>query len=175
MSTAASGRREVREGTDYIVLTRTFRAPIQDVWAAVTEPQRLERWIGTWTGDPESGEVTFRMTAEGEDVEPETYRIEVCDPPRRLRTNSLTQGPEGQEWLLDLQLSEDDGTTTLTFAQAVTDPAVVAEVGPGWEYYLDRLVAAQAGDEVGAIDFEADYFPAMAEHYRALCDGQRTG
>lgn len=64
MSTAASGRREVREGTDYIVLTRTFRAPIQDVWAAVTEPQRLERWIGTWTGDPESGEVTFRMTAE---------------------------------------------------------------------------------------------------------------
>jgi uncharacterized protein YndB with AHSA1/START domain len=140
MSTAASGRREVREGTDYIVLTRTFRAPIQDVWAAVTEPQRLERWIGTWTGDPESGEVTFRMTAEGEDVEPETYRIEVCDPPRRLRTNSLTQGPEGQEWLLDLQLSEDDGTTTLTFARA-----------------------------------EADYFPAMAEHYRALFDGQRPG
>ncbi len=165
MSTPPSGHREVREGTDYVVLTRTFRASIEDVWSAVTEPQRLERWIGTWTGDPESGEVTFRMTAEGEDVEPETYRIEVCDPPRRLRTNSWTQG---QEWLLDLQLSQDGGTTTLTFAQAVTDPAIVAEVGPGWEYYLDRLVAAQAGDEVGAIDFEADYFPAMAEHYRAL-------
>jgi hypothetical protein len=52
----------------------------------------------------------------------------------------LTQGPEGQEWLLDLQLSEDDGTTTLKFARA-----------------------------------EADYFPAMAEHYRALFDGQRPG
>ena len=27
--------------------TRTFPAPIEDVWAAVTEPERLERWIGT--------------------------------------------------------------------------------------------------------------------------------
>ena len=26
----------------------TFRAPIEDVWAAVTEPERLARWIGTW-------------------------------------------------------------------------------------------------------------------------------
>ena len=31
-------------------LTRTFRAPIEDVWAAVTEPERLARWIGTFTG-----------------------------------------------------------------------------------------------------------------------------
>ena len=36
----------------YVVFERTFRAPIDDVWAAVTEPERLERWIGTWTGDP---------------------------------------------------------------------------------------------------------------------------
>lgn len=84
----ASGYREHRDGLDYVVFERTFRAPIWDVWAAVTEPDRLERWVGTWTGDPASGEVVFRMTAEGEDVAPETYRIEVCEPPRHLRTRS---------------------------------------------------------------------------------------
>src|SRR5262245_58470367 len=47
-----------------LVLTRTFRAPVQDVWDAVTEPERLARWIGTFTGDPATGQVMFQMTAE---------------------------------------------------------------------------------------------------------------
>ena len=35
-----------------LFVDRTFQAPIEDVWAAITEPQRLARWIGTWSGDP---------------------------------------------------------------------------------------------------------------------------
>lgn len=31
-------------------LSRTFRASIDDVWAAVTEPERTARWIGPWEG-----------------------------------------------------------------------------------------------------------------------------
>ena len=53
MSTTATGRREVARRDDATSSsTRTFRAPIEYVWAAVTEPARLARWIGTWTGDP---------------------------------------------------------------------------------------------------------------------------
>ncbi len=68
MRTTPTGRRDRHGDRDYLVLERTFAAPVEDVWAAVTEPERLQRWIGTWTGDPASGQVTFRMTAEGEDV-----------------------------------------------------------------------------------------------------------
>jgi len=64
----ATGRRDDRDGTAYVVFERTFAAPIEDVWAAVTDPERLVRWIGTWSGDPSSGEIAFWMTAEGEDV-----------------------------------------------------------------------------------------------------------
>ena len=39
---------------------------------------------------------------------------------------------------------------------------------PGWEYYLDRLVAAISGQDVAAIDFGRDYHPAMSDHYRDL-------
>ena len=59
----ATGRREGRGNHSLLVLERTFRAPVVDVWAAITEPERLERWIGTWTGDPASGSVLVRMTA----------------------------------------------------------------------------------------------------------------
>ena len=44
---------------------------------------------------------------------------------------------------------------------------MAAGVGPGWEYYLDRLVAAETGGDVAAIDFD-DYHPAQSDYYRAL-------
>ncbi len=52
MNAEATGHHEIREGRDVLVLTRAFRAPIADVWAAVTESDRMARWIGTWTADP---------------------------------------------------------------------------------------------------------------------------
>jgi len=162
---AATGHRQTRNGAEYVVFTRTFRAPIEAVWAAVTEPGRLERWIGTWTGDPASGEVSFRMTAEGEDVPAETYYIDVCDEPRRLVTRSWSADDPETVWRLELDLAEADGVTTLTFAQAMDDPKMAENVGPGWDYYLDRLVAAEDGGDVTAISFD-DYYPGFADHYR---------
>ena len=141
---SATGRSEVRDGTTYLVLDRTFEAPIESVWAAVTEPDRLARWIGTWTGDPASGQVDFRMLFEGEDAPDEVFSIDECDPPRRLATRHQIPGNDFV-WRLELDLTERDGVTTLTFAQVMEDPEVAENVGPGWEYYLDRLVAAEAG------------------------------
>lgn len=53
MTISPAGRRDERAGTSYVVYTRTFAAPIDDVWAAATEPDRLVLWIGTWEGDPD--------------------------------------------------------------------------------------------------------------------------
>lgn len=159
-----TGRRDDRD-RDWIVFTRRFRAPIDDVWAAATDPDRMARWIGTWTGDPSSGRVDFAMTAEGEDVPAEPHTIEVCDPPHRLVVSTVDA--DGNTWRMRLDLTEADGTTTLVFGQQMTDPDVAASVGPGWDYYLDRLVAAEAGQDVASIDFD-DYYPALSDHYRTL-------
>ncbi|GAB3260782.1 SRPBCC family protein [Nocardioides dilutus] len=166
MSTPAdvrpTGTIELRDGRHVLVQTREFRAPIEDVWAAVTEPDRLARWIGSWTGDPESGSVRFQMLFE-EDQPGETMTIRVCEPPHRLH---LTSQAGDEVWLLDVDLTHADGVTTLTLSQ----PGVTAEqasgVGPGWEYYLDRLVAAETGADPAARDFERDYYPAMSDYYR---------
>lgn len=165
----ATGRREQRGDDTWVVLTRTFRAPIQDVWAAITEPERLARWIGRWTGDPAQGTVRFEMLFEGEGVEAEEYTIDVCDAPTRLELTSRMAYDENTPatWHLKLDLAETDGVTTLTFAQSMDDPSMAENVGPGWEYYLDRLVAAETGGDPAAIDF-GDYYPALSGYYRAL-------
>jgi uncharacterized protein YndB with AHSA1/START domain len=137
---------------------------MEDVWAAVTEPARLERWIGTFSGDPASGSVVFRMTAEGADAPAEAMEIVECDPPRLLVVIASTPGGE---WHLRVALTEADGRTLLTFTQPELDPAAAESVGPGWEYYLDRLGVALTGGDVAAIDFDRDYYPAMLPHYRA--------
>jgi len=43
MNSEPTGRREIRNGTGYVVYTREFRAPVADVWAAVIEPEWLVR------------------------------------------------------------------------------------------------------------------------------------
>ncbi|WP_275002852.1 SRPBCC family protein [Promicromonospora iranensis] len=165
----ATGHKEERADGTYVVLTRTFRAPIEDVWAAITEPDRLARWIGRWIGDPAQGSVRFEMLFEGEDVESEEYEINVCDAPNRLELTSHMAYDEHTPatWHLKLDLAEADGVTTLTFAQSMDDPAMAENVGPGWEYYLDRLVAAETGGDPATVDF-GDYYPALSGYYRTL-------
>lgn len=166
MTPSPTGRRETRDGHDSVVFERTFRAPIASVWAAVTESDRLERWVGTWTGDPGTGAVLFRMNAEGDDVKPETFTIHTCDAPHRLELSSQVEGAP-HTFSFVLELTEEGGTTTLVFSQSVPDAEMAGGVGPGWEYYLDRLVAAETGAAVAAISFD-DYYPSQSEHYRSL-------
>lgn len=147
-------------------LDRTFEAPIEDVWAAITEPERLARWLGRWRGDPADGHVLWRMGFE-DGADEHRLDIRECRPPHRL---AVTTYVGAQPWYLDADLSESDGVTTLSFSQPDVSREVVADVGPGWEYYLDRLVAAETGGDPAGIDFERDYYPAMAAHYLAERD-----
>ena len=170
MTANATGHYETRDGQDLIVLTRTFRAPISDVWAAVTESDRLSRWFGTWSGEPTSGCVQVRMNAEGEDVPEETFVIQTCEPPHHL---AVRTGQGEDAWDLALELTQSAGVTTLEFTQVIDNPAVLESVGPGWEYYLDRLVAAQTGADPSAIDFDRDYYPALSSYYTSLLPADR--
>lgn len=175
MTIAATGRREIRDGRPCLVLTRRFAAPVDAVWEAVTDPHRMERWIGTWTGDPASGEISFRMTAEGEDVPAEVHVIEECDPPHRfvVRTKdpapSEPDGTGSMVWRMSVDVHPTAEGAELTFVQDLVgaDAAVAESIGPGWEYYLDRLAAFCADADVTAIDFD-DYYPSQCARYRQL-------
>lgn len=154
-------------GAPNLVLTRTFESPAADVWRELTESARLERWIGRWEGDPKSGEVSFSMTADDPDAAPEPFTILECDPPRRF-AGDTSAGSTG--WHLWFELHSKGAVTVLMFGQRLNPGEDVGSIGPGWEYYLDRLVAAHEGWDVTPIVWD-DYFPAMQPAYERLVAG----
>ena len=152
-----------------LVLERRFAAPIDDVWLGITESARLARWFGTWTGDPASGSVMVTMTAEAEPVPPTRYVIEQCEPPRLL---AVTATDDHGTWRLRAELSDDLGETLLVFRQMELDVGAVGDVGPGWEWYLDRLTASVVGHEPpGLPAFDAEYMP-LSTAYSAMAGDQ---
>ncbi|NYF16752.1 uncharacterized protein YndB with AHSA1/START domain [Microbacterium sp. AK009] len=163
----ATGTVETIDDERHLVLRRTFSASAKKVWRDLTDPDRLERWIGTWEGDPADGRVVFRMTAEGENAPAETFTIRECDRPRRLVADTAVG--EGT-WHLWFELKEDEGETVLSFGQRLDGGEDVGSIGPGWEYYLDRLVAVRGGRDVAEIEWSA-YYPALRAQYLALDEG----
>ncbi|KRA25540.1 hypothetical protein ASD65_14775 [Microbacterium sp. Root61] len=152
------------DGRPNLILTRHFAASAAEIWRELTVSDRLERWIGRWEGDPASGTVDFFMTAESADATAEQYAILECDPPRRFAGDtSMGAGA----WHLWFELHEDAAGTTLTFGQRLNPGEDVGSIGPGWEYYLDRLVAAHDGKDVATVAWD-DYYPALKDAYQAL-------
>lgn len=121
-----TGLSRVRPDGDAIAITRRFAAPVEEVWAAISESELTARWFGTFEGDPADGYVNLVL-----EVEPTT------------------------------------AGSSLTLSHLVTDPSSIENVGPGWEYYLDRLAAALGGTDPDHVDWE-DYYPAMQPYYLAL-------
>jgi uncharacterized protein YndB with AHSA1/START domain len=149
------------EGRD-LVIVRTFRAPIEDVWASITESERTARWWGPWTGEPGAGRtIRYTMAFEAEGPASEML-IEACEPPRHLSVRAIN---DYGDWRLEAHLSESGGVTELRFTQHLDDKTNIGDVGPGWEYYLDNLVASRTGDKLP--DFN-DYYPSQKQYYLDL-------
>jgi uncharacterized protein YndB with AHSA1/START domain len=149
------------DGRD-LVLTRTFRAPIEDVWASITEPERTARWFASWSGEAGPGRtIRYRLTHEGDDVPEADMLIEACEAPRHLAVSTVD---EHGSWRLEARLAEDAGTTVLTLVHHLDAGADVGSVGPGWEFYLDMLVATRTGDPLPVFD---DYYPAQKAYFEA--------
>ncbi|WP_280377272.1 SRPBCC family protein [Nocardia wallacei] len=165
MTPKPTGRLLAAEQGRDLVLTRTYRAPVDDVWASVTESDRTARWFGPWTGEPGPGR-TIKVQMAFEEEQPwMDMHIDACEPPHRLGVSAVD---DYGAWRLELELTESGGVTELRFVHhllTADEIAQVSHVGPGWEYYLDLLGAARDGTP--HLDF-ADYFPGMAGYYEDL-------
>ena len=142
MNPPPTGRLLSTTGGRDLVITRTFEADIEDVWASISEPERTARWFAAWSGPAGVGS-TIRARLVFEEGAPEVeMRIDACEPPRLLAVSSLD---EYGSWRLEARLQQAGSTTTLEFVQHLEPGTDVGSVGPGWEYYLDQLVASPEG------------------------------
>jgi uncharacterized protein YndB with AHSA1/START domain len=159
----ANGKLAGGEGLS-IVLRRTYAAEIEQVWDAITNPERIPRWFLPVTGDLRlGGRYQFEGNAGGE--------ILRCEAPQRL-TVSWVMGdapPDSSE--VDVRLTEVEGSTELELVHtAVVDPALFGTFGPGavgvgWDGGLLGLALHLAGGGAMPEDKEAW---AMSDEARAF-------
>jgi uncharacterized protein YndB with AHSA1/START domain len=154
--------REVSEEGDLVrvQMDRRYPSPRADVWDALTDPDRIRRWMMPISGDLRvGGSFQLEGNAGGE--------ILHCERPSVLR---VTFGDPSS--LVEVRLDEDGSQTVLTLEHTVPKSlaggvAGALYVGPGWDgallglgLYLDGLVAE---DPVAAANSpEAQEFSAQS-------------
>jgi uncharacterized protein YndB with AHSA1/START domain len=158
---AAIHRGVVRDGTGdtvSVALTRTYDADADDVWDALTNPERLPRWFYPVTGELKvGGDFQFQGNAGGE--------ILRCDRPSWLQVSF--GGPDS---IVDVRLVAIDDRTTVELVHTV--PLAMAGsgagalfVGPGWDGALLGLGIHLRGETVGN-PLEAANSPEVIEFNR---------
>jgi uncharacterized protein YndB with AHSA1/START domain len=126
-----------------VVGRRTYQVDPEDAWSALTDPERIARWLMPISGDLRQGG-TFRLegNASGDILE--------CERPHRFR---VTFG--GETSFLEVRLIQGgDGGTTLEYEHTV--PIEMAQsgagalwVGPGWDGALMGLELHLSGETTG--------------------------
>jgi uncharacterized protein YndB with AHSA1/START domain len=126
-----------------VLLRRSYDAPVDDVWDAVTRPDRIKRWFMPISGELRAGG-SFQLEGNaGGD-------ILACEPPRLLKVSF--GGPTS---IVELRLTpEGDSDTVLELEHTV--PIEMAQsgagalyVGPGWDGALLGLGLFLRGEAIG--------------------------
>ena len=150
MSMTANQPSVVDAGAFTVRRTIAIAAPIEKVWAAVTEPEQLSRWFGQRTVLDElavGAGGTFSFDGYG-DVR---VRVEELDPLRAVAYRWSNQGAgeldDAHSTVFRFTLEEAGEGTQLTVVESgfgnLADPAGSMEDNRGgWNSELDELVAS---------------------------------
>jgi uncharacterized protein YndB with AHSA1/START domain len=154
MTTTANQPSIIDTGEFVVRRTINIAAPIDKVWAAVTEPRHIARWFGQGA-ELDKVEVGGRGLFSFEGYGDVPVRIEELDPPRMITYRWSTelnnvadtgQLDPGRSTVFSFTLDALDGGTQLTVVEsgfgALADPAASMESHRGgWDSELDELAA----------------------------------
>lgn len=138
------------DGTGIVRLEDRYDTDIDDLWAALTEPRRLARWIGEVDGNLTlGGHFTAHFFAsewEG------TGRVEACEPPHHwlVRTNDAEEADgsdDTAEHAIEATLTADGARTILVIEERGIALPQLAAYGAGNQVHLEDLAAHFAGQE----------------------------
>ena len=152
-------------GKGVVRMQDRFGTTIDDVWSALTDPRRLAHWYGEITGDLRAGgEYHAHLTASGWEG---TGRIEVCEPPRRLRTATKESDGPG-EGGTEVTLTADGGQTVLVAEEWGMPLELIAAYGAGVQIHVEDLASYLAGRDRG--DVEARWKELQPAYERLAAD-----
>ena len=150
------------DGAGVVRIEDRYDTGIDDLWSALTDPERLARWYGQVEGDLRPGG-EFRVYIEAADIE-STGRVEACDPPRRLVVTTREtdesyrrgQGVPPFDQAIEVTSTADGDQTILVIEVRGIPLDKIAFYGAGWQIHAENLAAYVAGRERGDTEARWD-------------------
>ncbi len=168
-----------------VTFRRRYPTDAADLWAAVTTPERLARWLGPVHGDlAPGGTYELRMGADeaGSDQNA-TGVVRSCDPPRafavewcftgerasevEVRVEPAGAGAAGESGEPAGAAGEPGEGAVLVLVHTRLEDAQAIGYGAGWHTSLDQLADHLAGADVRDWDTR---FAALLPAYRARAE-----
>src|SRR5690242_15744803 len=165
------GSLRAADGVGVVRIEDRYDTAIDDLWSALTDPDRLARWYGQVEGDLRLGG-EFRVYLAADDIE-SIGRVEACEPPQRLLVTSREtdesyrkgQGVPPFDAAIEATLTADGDQTILVIEVRGMPLDKIAFYGAGWQIHAENLAAYLAGRERG--DTEARW-GELVPHYQNL-------
>lgn len=152
------GSVRAENGAGTVRMEDLFDTTIEDLWSALTEPDRLSRWLAEVTGDLRTGgDFHARFTSGWAGP----GRVEVCERPSRLL--AVMSPGTAEETVIEARLVAEQGRTRLVVEERGLPLAEAVAYGAGWQAHVEDLAAHLTGREAGAW---AERWSELAPRYR---------
>jgi uncharacterized protein YndB with AHSA1/START domain len=118
-------------------LTRRYAASPAEVWAALTEPASIARWLGRPVQIEVASGGTFRLQFTADETTRLDGRIRELDPGRVLELDWSVPGELPS--VVRFELAEDGDGSLLVLDHRLLEERVGQGYAHGWERHLGRL------------------------------------
>lgn len=137
-----------------------YPTDVDDLWAAITTPERLARWMTNYTGDLRLGGRWAAVAADGSEWG--VGEVTACDPPRSFTTT--WQAPPDPPSEVTVTLEEVEGGTRLELRHSGVTSNFY---GAGWHVYFEHLLrhVAEGGADVADEAAWDVRFAELRDHY----------
>lgn len=124
-------------------LEALFERNVNDVWSALTDPDRLNQWLGKIDGDLRpGGEFSAYFFATGWEG---TGHVDACEAPQLLRI--LTKSEGEPDCVIEITLAADGERSRLVFEDRGLPLEQIAAYGAGDQVLVEDLAAYLDGQD----------------------------
>jgi len=151
------------DGVGVVRMEDRLDTGIDDLWGALTDPDRLAHWYGEVEGElSQGGEFRVHITLGG----PRTGRVEACEPPQRLLLKMRDPDPQpGQpeQTVIEAQLTAEGAQTKLVWETRGMPVNLLPAYGAGIQIHVEHLADYISGRELRLDDARWDELFAAYE------------
>ena len=154
IAVAADGRYELE-------ITRRFEKPIEEVWDAITRPERIAHWLGEVKFEPRAGSP---ITIDFGGSESVTGKILEFSPPHVFAYTWSEVGKGADDSVVHFELREDAGETRLVLTHSKQSATMAQGTAGGWHAQVDLLDGYLSGKP---LEWD-DVYPAAKALYASV-------